>query len=258
MSLTSFTMHRHMVVYNALLSIILSFLVFVELLNNAAFTTSVSSQDNLLAAFSRNESMTGSFIVSHHPHTQTNMSNPVMVGALRRKENQAKIQSVFSFLRSFIYDTHFDAVSFETNAYSVAQQLYFISSSKHVSKWHDDEELSRQFTFVSTVFEAMELARHNLKLYAFLGRKDNELLNRMIEIDVRVLALHNCSGGLDRLIPGYRARIAECWRLLCLCGNAFDDLLKVSKELRDLFEFHRLRAEENLGNLWQQVPVEEF
>ncbi|KAM9908900.1 hypothetical protein OXX79_000080 [Metschnikowia pulcherrima] len=180
-----------------------------------------------------------------------------MMGSLGSKEVQTRLNIVFDYLRSFFYDTHFDAALFETNAYNVAQQLYSISTLKQMSAWHEDEELTRQYTFVSSVFEAMELAIHNLKLYAYLGRKEHQLLNRMIEIDVRVLALHNSYGDLDTSTPGYRARVANCWRLLCLCGNAFDDLLSVSSEVRDLFEYHRLRAEENIGALWRQVPVEE-
>ncbi|GEQ70123.1 hypothetical protein JCM33374_g3799 [Metschnikowia sp. JCM 33374] len=80
------------------------------------------------------------------------------------------------------------------------------------------------------------------------------LLNSLVELNVRVLGLCDSHGMLDVDVRGYSEKLYGFWRNMCSWTEHFQSLEGVAEDIRDLFLDQKIEVEENIENLWGQVP----
>ncbi|KAM9935789.1 hypothetical protein OXX80_004645 [Metschnikowia pulcherrima] len=136
--------------------------------------------------------------------------------------------------------------SFESDLFEISQNYHAL--------FQENQRLRFRFDFASTLLSALRRATHDMGVYSYLGETDQHLLNRMIELNVRLFAFHDSIGGLDHSVPMYASRINTCWNQLALWSEAFYKIPDTSSEIREVFEFHRIRAYSKIAEFWKQIP----
>ncbi|KAM9903763.1 hypothetical protein OXX79_003139 [Metschnikowia pulcherrima] len=131
--------------------------------------------------------------------------------------------------------------------------LFEISQNYH-ALFQENQRLQFRFDFASTVLSALRRATHDMEVYNFLGETDQHLLNCMIELNIRLFAFHDSIGRLDHSVPMFASRIDTCWNQLALWSEAFYKIPETSYEIRETFEFHRIRAYSKIAEFWKQIP----
>lgn len=172
----------------------------------------------------------------------------------RSLEAEARLQSVFFHMKSFLHDTYFEYFEFEDYSGTIQKELDNISVLIN-SFSPENEILKKRLRFSKLSSQNLLAYVRIIKRYNFLGQKDHELLSQMVEINALILAFYDIEGKINFLSPDYIERIVYLFQSLCTCEERFDDLLEVSEDIKLSFEYHTKQATEKLSSLLINFPI---
>ncbi|KAM9906668.1 hypothetical protein OXX79_001419 [Metschnikowia pulcherrima] len=170
---------------------------------------------------------------------------------------EAQFQALFDYLKRFVMGDQFELRAFENDMDRLGQIIIdMVDSNKAHAK--TNEHLSYQTNFVISMFQAMNQARYQLILRNQFFSEEQVLLGKLIDYDVRLFALFDSYGVIDKSVSGYGSIVVERWRTMTQLVKEFEDLVDVSDPAREMFEGYRIRAESKLDELWRQVPADAY
>ncbi|GEQ72582.1 hypothetical protein JCM33374_g6269 [Metschnikowia sp. JCM 33374] len=178
---------------------------------------------------------------------------PIMFQYNETIYTQQKLEWFFRQLRSFIAPSHFDTFRFQVVSKRLAEDLTAIVR-QGISVIIESPQLLVQATVASQMFEHMAIATNELNCFESIATAETFLLNRILDINVRLWGLRNSHGHLDTNVRGYVDILrvynekVEFWKI------SFRHLQGVSEGNRILFEAQAVNADMSLRELWGQIP----
>lgn len=163
-------------------------------------------------------------------------------------EAEKKLLWLFTDLKIFIHETYFDSLEFEKYVDILEEDLAGISEFIDLFVF-DNNHTSKQLRFTSKVFQVMVFGFQILKQYNFLGRKDHDLVSRMTETNIMLLALFDVDGNRDPFVKKLPEKLVYFVRKIYVLNNEFNDLMEVSDTITMFFKQQKRQAERLLKNL---------
>ncbi|GEQ70831.1 hypothetical protein JCM33374_g4511 [Metschnikowia sp. JCM 33374] len=171
----------------------------------------------------------------------------------RAKHTQEQLNCYMRNLKSFISENHLDTFRFEVMAQRLDDDLSCIFGQAELSIFGNGE-LSRQFSVSSRMFAAMVFATHILGYYDDVHKPHHFLLNRVVDLNVRLWLLVDSHGALNTHLFGYVQKLRTFGKNVEYWKQSFVDLTDVPNEVHQLFDEQVFQAEETIRDLWHQVP----
>ncbi|GEQ68556.1 hypothetical protein JCM33374_g2224 [Metschnikowia sp. JCM 33374] len=172
------------------------------------------------------------------------------------RRNQNMLAWFVIQLKSFIFQTHFDSSGFALVVKRMTRNLVDIEESVRLFD-AQNEAVLEHLQFAQKMFDVMKFSMKALKTYTRLGNPDQHLLNRMVQLNVRLWSLYNSQGKLDRMVHEYGSTVIESWKTMSILDDDFKGLPAVPDHIRLLFDEQRAQAEETVHDLWIQIPDDE-
>ncbi|KAM9925096.1 hypothetical protein OXX59_004094 [Metschnikowia pulcherrima] len=170
---------------------------------------------------------------------------------------EAQFRALFNYLKRFLEGDQFELRAFEIDMDRLGQIIIdMVDSNKAHAK--TNAHLSYQADFVISMFQAMNQARYQLILRNQFFSEERVLLGKLIDYDVRLFALFDSYGAIDKSVSGYGSIVVERWRTMTQLVKDFEDLVDVSDSAREIFKYYLIRAESKLEELWRQVPADAY
>ncbi|GEQ70544.1 hypothetical protein JCM33374_g4222 [Metschnikowia sp. JCM 33374] len=163
-----------------------------------------------------------------------------------------QLQHFILQLKSFIMESYFDTFRFGIMKNQLAKTISEISFLGG-NLVHGTGDVAQQYSFALVLFDTMCEAYYALKFYDHVEQPSQYLLNRIIDINVRILRLFNSHGRLDTDVEAYEEKVSEYHNSIWFWRRAFLRLEGVSQEDRAYFINQASRAVATLNILWLQV-----
>ncbi|KAM9933348.1 hypothetical protein OXX80_007031 [Metschnikowia pulcherrima] len=145
---------------------------------------------------------------------------------------EAQFRALFNYLKRFLEGDQFELRAFEIDMDRFGQIIIdMVDSNKAHAK--TIAHLSYQADFVISMFQAMNQARYQLILPNQFFSEERVLLGKLIDYDVRLFALFDSYGAIDKSMEAYDSA-------------------------REIFKYYLIRAESKLEELWRQVPADAY
>lgn len=163
------------------------------------------------------------------------------------------LEPFFQHLKQFVNDTSFDYLRFDAEQNSLSKEL----SNKASQIRHSAPQIRilNQLSFCKHVLEAMKRSAKKLKHYGASDSHANIWLFKIIELNVRLLALHNSQGKLDAQIPGYLDTLLRFNKSIYFWRLIFKKLKDVPEQIWLSFENEAALAQKTTEFLFAQVHV---
>ncbi|GEQ68567.1 hypothetical protein JCM33374_g2235 [Metschnikowia sp. JCM 33374] len=174
--------------------------------------------------------------------------------ANKTQEAEYSVALLFSHLRSFIMQDKFDDLKFAISV-EISRKL-FLDTQKAIATLNPEHEktiLADKFAFCRHIFRVMEQACTTLRPYRFSQRTDLKLLDSVVDLNVRLLAMYNEYGLLDHNDPDSIRKLVHYWQNLDFWAADFQDLVNVPDGIRYLFKDQKAQAQDTMDDLWSQV-----
>lgn len=142
---------------------------------------------------------------------------------------------VFEQMKSFLNETDFDLLGFGNRVGSLrgtlAELAFLTDGSTKITL-----DILDQLGFVSRMLDLM--INCSIKLQIFNKKKDAglRLLCKVLELNVRAIALYNSSGGPNLKMPGFKERVLLLLRSIYYWDMNFRNLELVSTDVKLIFE----------------------
>ncbi|GEQ68611.1 hypothetical protein JCM33374_g2279 [Metschnikowia sp. JCM 33374] len=173
--------------------------------------------------------------------------------AERRRANEA-LDRFFKHLKSFVHETVFDVYRFETMGDELSQEMRLISDSvERVASCN--KEISDQLVFSTYVFQVMVESIELLKYYESIETAGRHFLCAIIDLNVRLLALHDSHGWPDFKIEGLAVRVYSNTQYLHLLKEGFEASGPETFGKRMMFNSQFRQAESTLNFLACWLPT---
>ncbi|KAM9909945.1 hypothetical protein OXX69_004956 [Metschnikowia pulcherrima] len=170
---------------------------------------------------------------------------------------EAQFRALFDYLKRFLEGDQFELRAFEIDMDRLGQIIIdMVDLNKALTK--TNVRLSYQTNFVISMFQAMNQAIYQLILRNQFFSEERVLLGKLIDYDVRLFALFDSYGVIDKSASGYGSIVVERWRTMTQLVKEFEDLVDVGDSARDIFKYYLIRAESKLEELWRQVPADAY
>ena len=156
-------------------------------------------------------------------------------------------------LLSFIHDTHFDTFRFEVVMAKLSIDLSDIMNLAQDVVIHNDQ-VSRQLQYVADVFDMMVKSVLTLTFYDFVGTSENYVVNRVVDLHVRILKLYTSHGSLNTDIKGCEDILMGFWQNLEEWQEALWALPELSLDVQTLIDEQVAQARARIRILFSQIP----
>ena len=139
---------------------------------------------------------------------------------------EAQFRALFNYLKRFLEGDQFELRAFEIDMDRLGQ---IIIDMVDLNKAHakTNAHLSYQADFVISMFQAMNQARYQLILRNQIFSEERVLLGKLIDYDVRLFALFDSYGAIDKLVSGYGSIVVERWRTMTQLVKEFEGLVVI-------------------------------
>lgn len=162
------------------------------------------------------------------------------------------LEGVFKVFKNFVTKGSFNHQGFEKQHDDLERQL--LEAIKEVDEAEFSEKLLRQLTFLKYTFHTMADSVADLNFYSMNKDNDHRLLYKVIELNVRLLALRDSYGNLDLQLHGISGKLFRFWRNLVVWGHKCKNIPEFPAGLYALYELHAMQAERTLRKLVLQLP----
>ncbi|KAM9938426.1 hypothetical protein OXX80_002086 [Metschnikowia pulcherrima] len=159
----------------------------------------------------------------------------------------------YNQLLSFIHETHFDTFRFEVMMAKLSIDLSDIMSLAQDVIRHNDK-VSRQLQHVAGAFDMMVKSLLILNFYDFVGTAENYVINRVVDLHVRLLNLYNSHGLLNTDIKGCEDILLDFWQNLDEWQEASLTITELSLEIQTLIDEQMAQARARIRILFSQIP----
>ncbi|GEQ72500.1 hypothetical protein JCM33374_g6187 [Metschnikowia sp. JCM 33374] len=157
-------------------------------------------------------------------------------------------------IRTFVNVESFDYTGLEAEVDVLEAELRDISQI--LEKTPEAQSLVDQVKFAQPMLQVMKRAITYMHCYGNMEAPGARVLYKMVELNVRILAMYNVFGALDMTINGYAGKLTNLRALLKFYENKFEGLADVPLAIRIMFLDQTWRADQKLSFL-EQKPVEE-
>ncbi|GEQ68570.1 hypothetical protein JCM33374_g2238 [Metschnikowia sp. JCM 33374] len=164
------------------------------------------------------------------------------------------LDTFVGLLKEFVFKRSFDVLLFDLYVEKLQDNLSYMTNV--VNSLPFSGRLGSQLCFATHMVQVMEESVPMLKYYATSHLPGRRWLYKMIELNVRLLTMHNSYGALDRSINRYAEKLLGFWRRMRMWEHRFTSLGGVPLEMQLLFEDQRSQAADTIDSLWGQVPDE--
>lgn len=159
-------------------------------------------------------------------------------------------------LKTFITESSFIVLKFELEIEELKQNLLKLHSDVQLEI--HSPGLQVQFEFATHMFLVMVESAKNMEHFRVNSNAGYPLVYKVIELNVRVLALYDAYGRLDTHIDGYLSELSRLRASLDFWSERFQNLILVSPEVSGVFQKHSKRLEETFKFLISQVPGQSY
>ncbi|KAF7999650.1 hypothetical protein HF325_006326 [Metschnikowia pulcherrima] len=156
-------------------------------------------------------------------------------------------------LLSFIHETHFDTFRFEVVMAKLSIDLSDIMNLAQEVVLHNNQ-VSRQLQYVAGAFDMMMRCLLILNFYDFVGTSENYVVNRVVDLHVRILKLHTSHGSLNTDIKGCEDMLMGFWLNLDEWQEALWVIPELSLEVQTLIDEQVAQARARIRILFSQIP----
>ncbi|GEQ72308.1 hypothetical protein JCM33374_g5995 [Metschnikowia sp. JCM 33374] len=171
-------------------------------------------------------------ILDHGTYMYKRGIDSVWVEAKKKALNN--LEWFFKDLRAFITNDSFNFRKFEldiTELRETLTDLEFFSETSLIDEYNVDSSLS----FARYMYQTMVDATEKMKKYNKSNYPGAHLVEQMIELNVRVLALYSSSGVPDPSINGYEKQVSNFYCTLLSLENDYKREDKMLSGMRKLY-----------------------
>lgn len=155
-------------------------------------------------------------------------------------------------LMTFILESHFDTFRF-----GVVYQKIIEDFRNIFKKTHDiigkNTQLLKQFEFLTNMLDTMIYSTLLLANFEFVGSAQNYLINRMVDLNIRIYRMYNSCGRLDTKKLAHKQKLLVISLEILYWYQKFNDLKDVSSLLKDVFNDQKKQAEKATQDLLSQA-----
>ncbi|GEQ71680.1 hypothetical protein JCM33374_g5366 [Metschnikowia sp. JCM 33374] len=171
------------------------------------------------------------------------------------REAEKSLYWILQSLGSFVHDFGFDERKFKMLAKFLKNEI------AESGVWVEDiisfnPKLLAQLRFAQHMYSMIENATEFLQFYTN-STMDRRLVRNIIQLNVRLLGLHDFSGIPDPSIEGYADTLSIFASLLEYWGEMFNRLKKVPLSVRLMFETQFIDANNVIQLLESRLPWDE-
>ncbi|GEQ70545.1 hypothetical protein JCM33374_g4223 [Metschnikowia sp. JCM 33374] len=149
--------------------------------------------------------------------------DPLPDSPIKNKIMDESLEWFIVQLKTFIQESHFDTFRFGVMVGKLTQDLHdIVALGGPQIDWNN--LVLQKYDHANYMFKAMVDALHALEFYQPVSIPENYLLSRMIDANVRILALLDSQGFIDTEVNGYARKVSELNNLFAYWKHSFLDL----------------------------------
>ncbi|GEQ72501.1 hypothetical protein JCM33374_g6188 [Metschnikowia sp. JCM 33374] len=173
---------------------------------------------------------------------------------MKKEKASRRLQDITVHMRSFVSMETFHYIAFEAEKPFLEPEL--LNLVLIIDKLPDSQRLSAQVIYANYIFQVMEHAVQLMHCYAHMEHEGASLVYDVVELGVKIFALHDLSGTLDTSIEEYPQKVSDLRRTLVFLETRFETLAHVPLPIREVFFDAALLANRELLML-EETVVEE-